>query len=392
MSSFEASDIALRQQLDRFRPYEWLYQTARFGGSDDIIKQYLDLPTDFVLPLTIPHGIETGTNPVPEDIFSPEPIYLAVTESVRDLASPYKNVLEFPHPWLMLPPAEESGSPKGTLFIASPSSPQNNLNLLEGIRRIDLPKPWGIILKYRGLDRADFEWWEAHGFTTHTAGLVSTPSFYIEQRRILQSYESVALPYLSSIGVFAAHLERNVFAIPNVECWIVTGPDYDHIKQGRDIVVRSTWSRLLSNSPEAKEEADRLLGMQYLIDKNQLRRKLLESISTAESPVYFPHIKGSLLRRLAIWAASNKIPAHKILPNPISVLMNKVRYLANLNKVGVMVGSEFSHFGVVGESRPFSFSHCLSYQTGWRSGLGDGPKKVPARRTSSGTIAPEPTV
>lgn len=360
------------------KPYEWLWTTGKFGGAAQIVRDYLELDADDVLPFVFPHGIDADTNAVAEDATAFEPIYLAVREEIGALARPLKPVLYFPHPWLLLPLPEVLPIGEGTLFVGPPSGPGNNSNLYDAIRSLDLPKPWGISLKYRGLDKGDFTWWQDRGFRTHTAGLVSSPDFYRIQRETLLRYETVALPYLSSIAVLASNLRRKVVGIPDVEMSVVTGPDYDsiYINHDRRDLVSRTWGTLLGSDRDAAYQLSLdLMGAKFLAPPSTLRAQIQSSIATIREPVYLHGVRSAWMRRAITAMLSRGIPVHKFLPNPLTAAMRKMTYALNINRIGIMIGSEFSHFGLLGGDKKFEFYRARGYHVGRNSGLGDGLKR-----------------
>ncbi len=360
------------------KPYSWLWTTGQFGGSARIVRDYLDLDDDDVLPIVFPHGIDADTNAVAEDATRYEPLYLAVRKAIGDLAAPIKPVLYFPHPWLMLPPPEDAPAAQGTLFVAPPSSPRNNLNLYEAICKSDLPKPWGIMLKFRGLDERDFAWWRERGFATHTAGPSSSPDFYLNQRQALLQYETVALSYLSSIAVLASNLRRKLVGIPDVDMHIVSPIDYDrvYINHDRREIVTGTWGILLGEDREAAYRLSlNLMGAEFMAPKEELRRRIIEAIAKIDEPVYFDGIDNRHLRRMLTWLVAKGVHVNKLLPNPASAALRKIAFLLGLNRVGIMSGSEFSHFGMLGHDKRFEFHRTRAFRVGRGSHLGEGPKR-----------------
>src|SRR4051794_14902234 len=110
-------DDKLGAQLDRLARFAWVYDSPRFAGAGDIVRSYLGLPRDFVLPITFPHGVDTHNINGAEDLRRIEPIYAAVRPDIAAVVERVKSVLRFPHPWLMLPSQEEKIESPGTLFV-----------------------------------------------------------------------------------------------------------------------------------------------------------------------------------------------------------------------------------------------------------------------------------
>lgn len=371
----EASALE-RELRERFGAFDWLYETGNFARAGDIARAYLGLRSGTPLPFVFPHGVDTGENPEPEDVDRAEPVYLAVREDIGAQAAALKPVLNFPHPWLLLPKTQavlEEG--EGTLFIGAPSGPDNNENLYAAIQRLDLPKPWGIMLKFRGLDPADFEWWEARGFVTHTAGTAASIDFYPNQRAALMQYRTIAVSYLSTIAVFAALLGRQVALVPGAALQFVTGPNSDFVRHDRKEEVGAAWSRLLSDDREVRTaEAKRLLGQAFLAPPTELRARISASLATVKDEYYLPSLPSWLSRRQTAQLLRRKVPVHKLLPNPFRTVAGKLAWQLGWSRIGVISGNELAHFGLA-DGEPYSFTTCRSRDVGRRIGLGEGPKK-----------------
>jgi hypothetical protein len=167
------------------------YISQKYYGCGRILKNCLQLPDEGPLPLTIAHGIDFYAYPSPLaiDILGYEPLYLALREDIAERAAKYKRVIKFPHPWLLIIEEAKHIQGRGTLFIAPPPSEKHFERMHRRIQEGSYPKPWGILLKDRGLIQSDFDWWAAHGFAVHTAGSVWDQNFLYQLRDIIKNYE-----------------------------------------------------------------------------------------------------------------------------------------------------------------------------------------------------------
>ena len=127
-------------------------------GCDRILKSILSLNEDFVLPITIPHGIDFYHLTTDLDLHRHEPIYLAFRDDIAERVAKFKTVLKYPHPWLFIISEKKLKSGQGTLFIAPPPSIRDFEATLLRITGGNYPKPWGVLIKDRGARQDDFEW------------------------------------------------------------------------------------------------------------------------------------------------------------------------------------------------------------------------------------------
>ena len=354
--------------------------TARdFAGAGDIVRSYLELPNDFVLPITFPHGVDSHNINGAEDLGRIEPIYAAVRPDIATVAERQKIVLRFPHPWLMLPAPAETVDRGGTLFVAPPSGIDNNQRLFEAAKSFDLPRPWEFSLKYRGLDPADANWWKERGFIPLSAGPSNSADFYTNQRRMISEFDVVALAYPSSMGVFASHLGKRVVAIPEVEISFVGSADslpLYHLPNNS--AVKATWNALLGKDrAKAKDVSLELLGDGFLAPRKELQARLFEAIRGLEQPLYLPALRSNVLMPLVSNLIARKLPAQKLLPNPASAAFRKLRHLVNCDRPYLIEARLFAHYGIIGDPEDaFRYRRYWSFQLGGRPGLGEGPKRA----------------
>ena len=322
-------------------------------GCDKIIKNELEFKDNFILPITIPHGIDFHQSKQDIDLHCHEPVYMAFRDDIAERVAKFKTVLKFPHPWLLIISLHKLQNGKGTLFIAPPPSQKNFESMLLAIKSSEHPKPWGVLMKDRDLKQEDFQWWNMRGFITHCAGSTSDEMFFYKLRDIFSKYESVASPNMSSAVIFAVAMNRVATVLPNI--LIETFDDFNcnelNVYDDTDGKIATVWNKLLSNSLSvARKQAEDLLGMKYLDDTQELRRRLVDVIAiTKERPVHLFPLKNRLLYKFFIWLIKKNFPIQKIFPNPFSKIVSKLMSLIHLQRFSIIKGSDFSHYGVSGD-------------------------------------------
>lgn len=363
-----------RALLARFAPFAHLYDGSRFAGSDRIVKNYLGIPADLPLPLTFQHGVPTGTDPIPVDIHKAEPLFVATTEQLAQEASPIKAVLRFPHPWLLLPDTGAADAiAQGTLFIGPPSGPQNNQNFLEAISKLSLPSPWTIMVKSRASKPEDHQWWAERGFRVCSAGPPDTADFYVRQHSALAQHECVAVPYMSTIAVFAAAMGKPVIAVTGVNVQWVESPAGLPVQSE---AARRTWSKLLSDDRDiARQEALRLLGAPFLAGSDDLRSRLEAAVTAVEQPVYVHGVSNKTVARLMTGLMRRGFPIEKFRPTPFHTIWRKLLYLTGLNTVHVVSGDMFAHYGLA-NGPGLQVVACRAARVGRKINIGQAPRKA----------------
>lgn len=360
-----------------------IYPSPKLYGCDEILKTYLDLPVDQYLPITIPHGIDFYNQNVPVDIHCHEPLYMAFNDYIADRASRYKSVLMFPHMWLFIIQKHKQIVGEGTLFIAPPPSKKDFERMLDKIDQGDYPKPWGVLIKDRGVRAEDFKWWVSRGFSVHTAGTISGKHFYYRLRDIFSKYSYVASPNMSGAVVFAVAMGRKAFSIPDVQLDVASSVYSSYsIPCGRRERVIDTWQTLLScDVLSASSQANELLGAKYIDTPENLRVKLMEAIkSTSNRPLHLFPLREGKLYELIIWLVKKGIPAHRLFPNPLKKLFSRIAGIVRLNRLNVTSGSDFAHHGIVGSSGPLKVQKGFAFQFGKGAAPGQPVRRSQAKK------------
>ena len=349
--------------LKRLAP---LFQSARAYGSDVIIRRHLGLPDDEVLPLTIPHGVDTYMLWGALDVATFEPLYLAWREDIAARAARFKAVLRFPHPWLLMTPDDATPDADGTLFLSPPPSETGFESLWTAMQRGDYPKPWGVLVKARGATPTDFEWWQARGVAAHTAGPATDPQFYYNLRRAFAPYGNVASVNMSSAVVFAAAAGKRVAAVPDVSLELLDIETWTEIVDLDDIDgrIRQGWSRLLSaDAAISLAQAREFLGYRFLDSADRLAERYRRAVASLRSPIHL-HPLGPESSRLLARAIAAGFPAHRLFPNPARRLRGLLRRTIGKERLCVITGSDFAHYRIAGTSGPLDVRLALSTQLG----------------------------
>jgi hypothetical protein len=329
-----------------------IFTSAATYGCDGIIISTLSLNKDLSLPITIPHGIDFHQLMIDLDLHCHEPIYMAFRDDIAERVAKFKTVLKFPHPWLLIIAEHKNRKGNGTLFIAPPPSIKNFEAILLAINGCDYPKPWGVLIKDRGARSEDFQWWEKRGFAAHTAGSSSDIKFFYRLRDIIESYACVGSPNMSSAVIFAVAMNRRAFALQNVRIACVDADNVDEINvlDDTDGKIASVWRNLLSDDLIlARSQAENLLGMKYMDEPEELKKRIIKAISSvADKPVHLFPSDNRFLYEVCIWLMGKGIPIQKLFPNPFKKILNKTLSYFRFNRLTIIYGSEFSHFGVTG--------------------------------------------
>jgi hypothetical protein len=351
----------------QFNKYNKFYSNARLFGSGKIIRDYLSLPDTDSLPLTVPHGIDYYHWRLDIDSSNFEPIYLACREDIAQRVEVFKTALRFPHPWLLLTDKYEPPEGCGTLFIAPPPSSSNFSHLYEKILEGEYPLPWGILIKERGIEPQHFDWWESKGFCIHSAGSIEDQAFFYNLRDIFARYKSVASPNMSSAVILAVSMGRLARAIYDVEISAVDVPNAaDAVYlDDRNGMISNTWFDLLSTDRGvALRCANSLLGACYMDSKDVLRDRYFEALSRVKSPLCLYPLRAGTLCRLTCLLIGWGVPVQKFFPNPISKVISGLAKLLGFNRLSVIVGSDFAHYGIGGNCKKFEIKKVFVFQLG----------------------------
>jgi hypothetical protein len=334
-------------KLDKF------FYSAKYYGSNIIIKNYLNLKNNF-LPITIPHGVDFFFHEkLVIDLQANEPIYCCFRDDIYESARKIKVAIKFPHPWLFLIKNKKKNqkNSSGSLFVLPPPSYDIFDKIYKKIILGNYPKPWGVLLKERGLLSQHKNWWIKKNFLVHSAGTMNDSNFYYKLLNVLNIYSKIILPNMSSVGIFAASINKDIRVLPNLTIKIIDTekvviPQVDSVNY---IKTQKVWKNLLSKKPGiAKKQALFLLGYKYL--KKSLKIELLKNINKIKNkPFFFKRSYPSFIYKILIFFLYLSIPIHKIIDKNFKDLLDKFLLIIKRKRVMVNQISYFGYFKIKGK-------------------------------------------
>ena len=104
--------------------FDKFYKSSLYYGSDEILKNYLNLKTNKKLPIVIPHGVDYYQHErYTLDSNSLEPSYICLRDDIYSkIKLTNRLAIKFPHPWIFIIKKKKIKTGKGTLFVAPPCS------------------------------------------------------------------------------------------------------------------------------------------------------------------------------------------------------------------------------------------------------------------------------
>lgn len=276
-------NINIPQSFQRF------YSLANHLGAANILKKYLNLSADQVIPLSIAHGVDWDFNPSPEDIFSLEPIHWCCCHSLENtLQTPLKPIFFAPHPWLMNIQNNNFSLKKGlgTLLIGPPPSPANDLALFELVKD-KVETGLSILIKPKAGYEASMKFWENRGVSVVTAGKPDS-YFYSRLFAILNNVETVIGVNFSSALVFAASINKDIKILKNYSYQVIESDAYEtkaeFNRPAGDKIIKIF---MHSSQNKIQEQARHLLGNNLLHQERTLARELLGMIKSLKYPLFY---------------------------------------------------------------------------------------------------------
>lgn len=288
-----------QESLRRFAPF---YVNARHLGADALLRRYLELPDDFIVPAYVSHGVDFGFSLNGFDIYKPEPIYWATNEHSARLAERHKPVIRMPHPFLLAAWGQEIGIGHGSLVIGPPPGRENDrnmLSLLGGRDRDDLT----ILVKPHSGRIGSRDFWRGAGYRTVSL-LDAGPPSYETMAALFGGFRDVIAGTVSSAVFFAAALGKPVSFLRGYRFRAYEGLNIFSIVDYRAKEARRNVRILVEGSREAATEMARaVLGEPYSRDRVGLRDRFLTKVAELELPVYCRHRLPRPLKRLVASAA-----------------------------------------------------------------------------------------
>jgi hypothetical protein len=248
-----------------------------------------------------------------------------------------------------------------------------------------------VLIKERGVQQDDFQWWKDRGFAVHTAGPTRNDRFFYNLRDIFSRYECVASPNMSSAVIFAVAMNRRAFPLPDVRINCVDSADLRDIWVLDDVGGRigNVWRNLFSaDTQTARAQAGDLLGIKYMADPKELKRRLLKAIEdTRDRPIHLYPLSHGPIYTMCIWLLGRRIPVQKLFPSPWAKVSERVLAFFRLNRLCVYYGADLSHYGVAGERVRFRIDRVFAFRLGKSATAGYAVREAPAGPKNTGVGA-----
>jgi hypothetical protein len=291
--------ITENSSFKRLQRYSKIYKNPRIYGSDAILRNYLKLPLDFPVAVSIGHGVDVGHGSVPFDSWSIEPIHWCTNRFVYEKSQLIKPSVLMPHPWSMLvcivgSTNQSTSESNQRLVILPPPGLRNDSAVYQWWKRFGSASDVFLVKPRQGYKRS-IEYF--NGLGIRTACIESLNSeFYQNLLGLFNSFESVIGLTASSALYMAASIGLKV------QIWPDFYYEFCDVANYRDIVsyssdVQSLFIRfcLEEKFSEASLLAQEILGFDLLANCIEVRRcELLRAYCQLSSPV-FPVPSGSSL-------------------------------------------------------------------------------------------------
>lgn len=270
---------------ERLVKYERLYASPRYLGAGALLRRFLEIPKDSLLPLSIAHGVDHGHCHRPMDVDNIEPIHWSTNRILHEEAKEVKPSVLAPHPWAILAKERPPPSGRGVLVIGPPPSPENDRRLYDLIKD-DIGEDWAVLVKPRGAFRGSIDFWQSKGLKGITAD-GPPEGFYERLYGIISTYRTVVGCTFSSAVILAASIGREIVMLRTYFCEFYELARYeDEI----NFASRRTSAlvRCLANGDAAAKirECRALLGFDFLDEPDRIRKDLSEEIHQIKRPFY----------------------------------------------------------------------------------------------------------
>ena len=276
--------------------YKNLYTSAKNMGSGELLRDFLKLEQDIVLPVTIAHGVDYDSHAEIMDIGSPEPLQWVCDDSLSNYRKNFlKPTFLAPHPWLLsmknfnLKPQQGEGS----LLIGPPPSPSNDQLMFEIIKEDLKNMKYSILIKPRGNYQDSIKFWESKGVSAVSAGLPDN-NFYPRLFEIINQHEIIVAGNFSSVLIFASSIGKQIKILTGYQFSVYEHPEYfnnSSIHKGvdfsREPAKKIVKIFLSQDQPAMQELSKRLLGHKFLAQPIKVKVALENSIKKLKNPFFF---------------------------------------------------------------------------------------------------------
>lgn len=274
-------------------------------GAHSILRRYLGLSEDYVLPVGISHGIDYGQSHSVQDVHCIEPIYWAYNKRLFEAAKPIKSAIEIAHPLLLAMAGQALPEPScEALLIGPPPGPENDRRLLKLIGK-DARASTTILVKPLPGYRQSIEFWENEGFHAITSAGRTGP-LYAKLLDLLARYNEVRCCTFSSAAILAAAMGKKVTLLRGYFFGAYEGVGAIGKLSPRSQLSVDVVRTFASGTPkEVSATAKNMLGAQLDMDPGSLWSSVEEHIERLPEPLHFeqkyPRPLRKLISEAALW-------------------------------------------------------------------------------------------
>lgn len=283
------------------KKYSFMYESLNSCGVSIILKDYLDFPEDTIIPISLSHGVDMGHCYEPLDINQVEPIHWAYNDDIYERSKSIKESIRIPHPWAIITENKNLKQGSGELIVGPPPGQINDTNLWNLIKN-NVKDGTSILLKVKGDEKTkrSIEFWQTKGISVVSAG-EQDEFFYHRLFRILNDFEYIISPTVSSVVFFASSINKKVKFIDDYSYYAIDVVDYlEYVNINSNYTTGLISSFILSDDTERSSKARELLGYNYLNERASIKLKLSLCIEKLAIPVFSREAKLVVLFKILI--------------------------------------------------------------------------------------------
>lgn len=271
------------QQIAQVQP---LYTSANYLGANDILREYLGIDSDQVLPLAPPHGVDFGQELPCMDLASVEPIHWAHNERIWSIASRFKPAIRIPHPFLLAARRHEPARGSGILIVGPPPGPLNDQRLHDLLVARGLTEAT-ILVKPKRNSLLSERFWLERGYETASIASHGKPT-YFDLLHTLARYERVVGCTFSSVIVFSAALGKEVELLSGYQYRAYETADVATTFGFESDYARDFVRIFISGSADEMAAASLdVLGHSLWREPSEIRGELEQILDRLEYPLHF---------------------------------------------------------------------------------------------------------
>lgn len=286
------------------RRFEALYRSVTYLGADSLLRNFLGLPDEYVLPLTIAHGVDFGQVHGAMDVRGPEPLYWACNRDSLRKAAAVKPAILIPHPFLLAASRLKPEAGDGTLVIGPPPGPAHD-RALRALLRGRESEATILVKPKQGYERS-LDFWRSEGFQAITLADQGAPS-YGHLAQFLQRFANIVSPIFSSVVFFAAALGKPVEMLSGFRVRAWETADIEEAFAFRSDEARAVASIFIEHDRERQRTvAGTLLGAAIDRSPRSIREELEHRIASLQRALHvsegWPGPAQAILRSVATWS------------------------------------------------------------------------------------------